>query len=262
MFVTHFPEGDHKVFDKRNGRLKKKKPQIPNQSQRRNFKTTKQNVFEFFMDSLRILRHPFTKTNTFPLSFFKQTFPPQKTQDLKKNASKKLTKKNPTRRFFQPKTAHTELTRPSSLIQLDGWRQTTLQVPVRAGWLYTLVHEAYDPEMAIRGSRFRGRGSEWRLEEEDGKDGWLVFSKVFCGDFFWGGRFGFGLGGFGLFLMVNMISSKLWGSVFFFLVSDFWLDDRFHGISSMCQKKGFRKVGVVESLFFVVRVEHRKKDVT
>lgn len=29
-------------------------------------------------------------------------------------------------------------------------------VPVRAGWLYTLVHEAYDPQMAIRGSRFRG----------------------------------------------------------------------------------------------------------
>ena len=42
------------------------------------------------------------------------------------------------------------------------------------------------------------------------------------------------------------------GFVFFFLVSDFWLDDRFHGISSVCQKKGFRKVGVVESLFFVV----------
>ena len=52
------------------------------------------------------------------------------------------------------------------------------QVPVRAGWLYTLVHEAYDPEMAIRGSRFRGRMLGWVKQVGLGH-GWFISTWKF-----------------------------------------------------------------------------------
>ena len=100
-----------------------------------------------------------------------------------------------------------------------------------------------------------GRSSGgWRLEEEElvGKDVcfFFFFRSFFCGDFFGVGLVWFG--GIRIVFLVNQSSVLNSGVHFFFLVSDFWLDDRFHGISSVCQKKGFRKVGVVESLFFVV----------
>ena len=86
--------------------------------------------------------HPKKHKLSFRMIYIKQKIPPQKTHGFATRKSTLLKQL-----LFFP-----QLPSPP---RGPGW-VGQWQVPVRAGWLYTLVHEAYDPQMAIRGSRFRG----------------------------------------------------------------------------------------------------------